>query len=857
MCVSQVAAAQRPRVVPNDQRIIAGVAEGATRRVALEIVEADWRPKGETGVTLQVPVFREVGKAAMVPGPLLRVREGQPLEVSVRNTLAKPVAVMGLVDRTDSTLFSGFAPMFATDTSLLLAPGASRTVRFTPSRAVTSFYFARVVEPPSPANAPLWIPAMDGTLVGALVVDPASGNTTPDERLLVITRWDAPTEPASPGGSWKLFINGQAWPQTERFRYAQGDSVHWRVLNLSLTPHPMHLHGFFFAIDARSDGQRERTFTPATRELAVTHQVGEFEAVRLSWVAAEPGNWLYHCHLIRHMSADQLFDVERRARATAHDATTPTNAAADAHGPSAGDGSHADHDMAGLVVGITITPRGVRPPEPKPARALALWTGRRDGVFGREPGLGFVLQEGAVPAPDSVRAVGSTLVLREGEPTRITLHNRLTIPLSVHWHGLELRALYDGVGGWSGAPGATRGGIAPGDSAIVQLTPPRAGTFMYHVHGEPGHELSEGLYGALLVLPKGAVRDTTRDRLFMLGATGGAMDSPPAINGQRYPAPAVFTKGVPVRLRFAHMSGNETKRVRVLRDTTPVQWRPLARDGAALPVSVRTLQAAVLELGVGETRDVEWTPDADGPLVLEVRSSYYPSNGQVLTQRQAIAVGDVSAAQLRRLAYGVDLPVIALTDAEQNAALGRFRETGAVSSPRQLSLWEQNGQLRAVVWREGDAVSEAFDVLPFAGGGFAFGRAMNGQFVEAAGIARLHGLDQLTRWELREAGAAASPLAHAPPPVDDPATLNRFVGRWQIPEGPVMITELHDGVLQERFEGTTDAYPLERLSPVDFLLRNFSTRLRFEFDGTVARAIIFEQGTQPPQRLPRIPETSK
>jgi manganese oxidase len=97
-----------------------------------------------------------------------------------------------------------------------------------------------------------------------------------------------------------------------------------------------------------------------------------------------------------------------------------------------------------------------------------------------------------VPSPDSTRVPGSPLVLTRGEPTEIIVHNRFEFPLSVHWHGLELRSLYDGVGGWSGHPGTTRPPIPPGDSARVLITPRRAGTFMYHIHGEAGHELSQG-----------------------------------------------------------------------------------------------------------------------------------------------------------------------------------------------------------------------------------------------------------------------------------------------------------------------------------------------------------------------------
>jgi len=36
--------------------------------------------------------------------------------------------------------------------------------------------------------------------------------------------------------------------------------------------------------------------------------------------------------------------------------------------------------------------------------------------------------------------------------------------------------------------------VAPGERLAVRMTPPRAGTFIYHVHPEPGHQLAKGLY---------------------------------------------------------------------------------------------------------------------------------------------------------------------------------------------------------------------------------------------------------------------------------------------------------------------------------------------------------------------------
>jgi hypothetical protein len=60
--------------------------------------------------------------------------------------------------------------------------------------------------------------------------------------------------------------------------------------------------------------------------------------------------------------------------------------------------------------------------------------------------------------------------------------------------------------------------------------------------------------------------------------------------------------------------------VRSLRDDSlVVQWRPLAKDGADLPITFRAPRAARQVIGMGETYDFELTPTVKGLLRLEVR----------------------------------------------------------------------------------------------------------------------------------------------------------------------------------------------------------------------------------------------
>jgi manganese oxidase len=282
--------------------------------------------------------------------------------------------------------------------------------------------------------------------------------------------------------------------------------------------------------------------------------------------------------------------------------------------------------LGGLVLGITVRPApGWAPATDVPRKRLRLHIGSRAGVFDGEPGYGFVLQEGGTPpAADSVRFPGSPIVLTRDEPTEITVLNHADVPLGVHWHGLELESWADGVPGWSGMAGRVSPAVQPGDSFAVRMTPPRAGTFMYHVHSEPGHQLAQGLYGPFLVLEPGELWDQETDRIFLLGSLGTGEDPPAAVNGRLQPEPIELRAGEAYRLRFMHISPDDDKQVELLENDEPVTWEFMAKDGADLPSHQVRMQPADLPIHVGETYDFRWAPERPGDYVLRITTTFDP-----------------------------------------------------------------------------------------------------------------------------------------------------------------------------------------------------------------------------------------
>jgi hypothetical protein len=61
--------------------------------------------------------------------------------------------------------------------------------------------------------------------------------------------------------------------------------------------------------------------------------------------------------------------------------------------------------------------------------------------------------------------------------------------------------------------------------------------------------------------------------------------------------------------------------MKVMRDSTPLVWRPVAKDGMNLPRDQATVRPAVQQMGNGEIYDFEFLPTAPGPLRFDVTSA--------------------------------------------------------------------------------------------------------------------------------------------------------------------------------------------------------------------------------------------
>ena len=588
-------AAGAARVVTHGNSAPAGTLRGNVLSISLEVVSGAWRPEGDTDPEVPIFAFAEEGKAPLNPGPLIRVRQGTEIRLTLRN-------------RTDSALvINGLRPRAAEGRDSIQLPArGTRELQYRLDVPGTYFYGGWFAG--SSFGDRLWL---DSQLNGAIVVDEPGAVRA--DHIFLLSEWfhpydDRPFEVVS-------VINGKGWPHTDRIQLRQGDSTRFRIINAIPLYHPMHLHGFFYRIVARGSFDRDGPIPDPLQPLMNTDLLPPAGTLTFDFAATTPGTWLLHCHFSFHM--DETVTL-------AGSPTAPVDG--NGHTGHAASGSDEGHRMRGLVVGIQVAPApGHNEYRATNAREIRLLAQKDSGrLVNRSAAYGFVLQRGdTVPARDSVQLPAPVLELVRGQPVRIKVINNLDEPTGIHWHGLEIPSFPDGVPSWSGMGDRLFHAIAPRDSFVAEFTPPRSGTYPYHSHLNERHQINSGMYGAIIVSDR--PRDPLRDHLIVAGGGGlplqPKIESPFAlVNGRRFPAPLRLEAGTTHRLRLVSIHPDWRMAFTLRNDSTIARWRAMAKDGADLPQVQATERPAHVEMGPGETADFEFRALTPGTWRLEIKS---------------------------------------------------------------------------------------------------------------------------------------------------------------------------------------------------------------------------------------------
>jgi FtsP/CotA-like multicopper oxidase with cupredoxin domain len=211
----------------------------------------------------------------MVPGPLIRVREGDRVRLNVTNTLDQSTAVhfhgLSVPNDQDGVPFITQPP---------IKPGQSYTYEFTVPHAGSHMYHSH-------HNATTQV--MKG-LLGAFIVDPRNAADEPHadiDHVMILN-----------DGLNGFTLNGKGFPATEPIVATLGQTVRIRFMNEGMMIHPMHLHGMPMTVIAKDGWPQPVPWKCDTLNIAP----GERWDVLVK--CTNPGTWAFHCHILAHAESE-------------------------------------------------------------------------------------------------------------------------------------------------------------------------------------------------------------------------------------------------------------------------------------------------------------------------------------------------------------------------------------------------------------------------------------------------------------------------------------------------------------------------------------------------------------------------
>ena len=582
-------------IFTNDNKRSAGVLKDGVLTIELEAREGMWFPETHEGQGIRVYAFAEKGKSLQLPGPVIRVPEGTIIKATIQNKLDTAMTLHGFCSR----------PAVPGD-SIIIQPGATYEATFKAGQHGTYFYRASASDKIDFFG--LVLPHFtDSQLFGAFIIDPPGEKPDPKERIMMISLWNNNIKFDSTTDE-QPSINGLSWPFTERLTYKQGEVVNWKVINASNQQHPMHLHGFYYTVTSHGNLYKDSASDKESIHKSVTELLNPGETMSLHWVPEKPGNWLFHCHTIFHIMPGSFL-----RKVTKMKEMDPK----DLH-------AHITNGMGGLIMGLQILPSGKKWKlvkfENVKERNLTLIVKEKPNWSDSTTGNGFILLEGNQTSDENVSVPGPSIVLNRDEPVAIKVINRLKEATTIHWHGLEIDSYFDGVSGWGNFKNMLAPIIQPGDSFIVHMRPPRSGTFIYHTHMH-NQQLFAGMYGAIIVKDTKENYDIDKNKVIIFGEdkTGAVF-----VNGKKQPDTLYMKKEINYHFRIVNITaGWADIETSIKYNDKPVNWKPLAKDGADLPSYQQTIRPALNQpISVGQTLDFEFTPDKAGEYFFQVASTY-------------------------------------------------------------------------------------------------------------------------------------------------------------------------------------------------------------------------------------------
>ncbi len=270
------------------------------------------------------------GYNGSMPGPVIEVTQGDRMRIVVTNELPEDTFVH----------CHGFEMPVQYDGSDVLTqnpirPGKTFVYEFDVHEEGTFFYHSHV--PMQEAFG----------MVGWIIVHPKTPWTPPVDRdfgLIFQNFFVDSTQTIA--DSWRMdwnwhTINGRSGPYATPVVVKHGERVRIRIMNFSpMQHHPIHIHGHTFWITGHEGARCPKSaWVPRNTELIGIAQATDFE-----FIANNPGDWMFHCHMVHHMMNHMVRQV----------------------GPRMRPGANVDRYLANLDVRpeaeVSATARGEKPP---------------------------------------------------------------------------------------------------------------------------------------------------------------------------------------------------------------------------------------------------------------------------------------------------------------------------------------------------------------------------------------------------------------------------------------------------------------------------------------------------------------
>lgn len=235
-----------------------------------------------------------------IPGPTIEVNQGDRVRIIVHNELPEETTVH----------WHGFELPVQYDGSMTLTqnpikPGKTFVYEFDIHEAGTFFYHTHV--------------AMQEAfgMVGWFIVHPRKVYDPPVDRDfgLIFQNFHIDANQTI-SDSWSMdwnwhTINGRSGPFTTPLVVKHGERVRIRIMDFSpMQHHPIHIHGHTFWVTGHEGARCPKSaWVPRNTELIAVAQASEFE-----FIANNPGDWMFHCHMTHHMMNHMVKHVGPRIR---------------------------------------------------------------------------------------------------------------------------------------------------------------------------------------------------------------------------------------------------------------------------------------------------------------------------------------------------------------------------------------------------------------------------------------------------------------------------------------------------------------------------------------------------------------